>query len=104
MSITSAAGVAQATALGCERVVLARELALPDGAPAGSIAGQSIGLRLLVRGRLDQPLVLESLESERGFRAAYPCKRLNNAPLIASDWRSSWDGSVAAAGFLNSWS
>jgi len=30
MSITSAAGVAQAAALGCERVVLARELALTD--------------------------------------------------------------------------
>ena len=30
MSITSAAGVAQAAALGCERVVLARELALRD--------------------------------------------------------------------------
>ena len=30
MSITSAAGVAQAAALGCERVVLARELALKD--------------------------------------------------------------------------
>ncbi len=30
MSITSAAGVAQAAALGCERVVLARELALAD--------------------------------------------------------------------------
>ena len=30
MSITSAAGVAQAAALGCERVVLARELALQD--------------------------------------------------------------------------
>ena len=30
MSITSAAGVAQAAALGCERVVLARELSLQD--------------------------------------------------------------------------
>ena len=30
MSITSAAGVAQAAALGCQRVVLARELALRD--------------------------------------------------------------------------
>ena len=30
MSITSAAGVAQAAALGCQRVVLARELALAD--------------------------------------------------------------------------
>ena len=30
MSITSAAGIAQAAALGCQRVVLARELALRD--------------------------------------------------------------------------
>ena len=47
MSITSAAGVAQAAALGCERVVLARELSLRD---LNRIQGQ------LAERRLDMPL------------------------------------------------
>ena len=44
-------------------------------------AGQSIGLRLRVRGRLDQPLVLESLEGDTRISSCMPLQAAQQRPL-----------------------
>ena len=44
-------------------------------------AGQSIGLQLRVRGRLDQPLLLESLHGETRIRSSMPLQAAQQRPL-----------------------